>query len=85
MNEQTYWVEVCRADEPLRKTIRAAVYAVCDKGGVLEGLKVRIVSMPPKQAGATMVRGPGSEEVRILMNVVFDTTGKPVAGCLVNG
>lgn len=85
MTEPTYWVEVCRADEPLRKIIRTAVYALCDEGGPLAGVKVRIVSMSPKAPGATLVRGPDSETVRILMNVVFDTTGKPVAGCLVNG
>jgi hypothetical protein len=85
MAQPEYWIEVNATDRPVRAAIRAAVDAAASIRTELRGAKIRIVSMPKDQAGATMVRGPESEAVRVLMNTVYDATGNPVAGCLVNG
>lgn len=85
MNEPSYWVELSETDLPFREAIRSAVEKHSTGRSVLRGVRVRIVSMPKGQRGATMVRGPDSEAVRVLMNVLYNVTGSAVSGCLVNG
>jgi len=82
-----YVVSLARRDRACLRDIRAAVSRALEQRSELRDSHVMIWAKPAlkrKAPQVTVVRGPRSDAVRILMNVVADVTGNSVAGELVD-
>jgi len=79
-------IALAESDQGFRDAIRAAVDEALETRPELQSSHCMIVSPKwrPRGAGgkhaATLVTGPYSEGVRVLMNVVADVTGGSVSG-----
>jgi len=82
-----YVVTLARKDRPYVRDIRSAISNAVSKRTELRAAHVMIWAKPALRRKApivTVVRGPRSDGVRVLMNVVADVTGNSVAGELVD-
>jgi hypothetical protein len=81
-----YVIALAESDQGFRTAIRAAVDEALETRPELHSSHCMIVSPKwrPRGAGgkhaSTLITGPYSEGVRVLMNVVADVTGGSVSG-----
>jgi hypothetical protein len=86
MNRRQYVVTLADRDKPFRDGIRSAVDQALVTRPELGNSHVMIVSpnwrprSGARKPPSTLVAGPTSEGVRILMNIVADVTGGSVSG-----
>jgi len=86
MNRRQYVVTLSAGDRVFREAIRAAADKALQTRPELRSSHVMIVNpnwRPRSSTGkpaSTLVTGPNSEAVRVLMNCIADVTGGSVSG-----